>query len=113
MAEMRAYRYAPEGGSSLLGHPGPTESALRPASYKKGYVDSRSPSDWGLSVLSDIALQLHARIDIQDANIALAVLAEAHPKLIQRMQAVAMDLRRAWGAQIQRDQFAAAGKVIA
>lgn len=56
-------------------------------------------------MLSEIALQLHARIDIQDATIVAAIVEGVDPRFINRLKAVRNDLAKAWGAQIQKDQF--------
>ena len=58
-------------------------------------------------MLSDIALQLHARIDLQDASIVAAIVEGVDPRFITRLKSVRNDLAKAWGAQIVRDQFEA------
>jgi hypothetical protein len=64
--------------------------------------------------MSEIALQLAARIDLQDATIMAAIVEGVDLRFLARLKAVRNDLARAWGAQILRDQFiAAAGKVTA
>lgn len=64
-------------------------------------------------MLSEIALQLHAQIDIQDATIVAAIVEGVDPRFIARLKAVRNDLAKAWGQQILRDQFSAHERVTA
>jgi hypothetical protein len=64
-------------------------------------------------VLSEITLQLHARIDLQDGVIAAAIVEGVDPRFIARLKAVRNDLAKAWGQQILRDQFSAHERVTA